>query len=493
MIKTIKKHHYILIFILLVGLFFRTYQLVDRYAFAHDADLYSWIVKDIVVNHHFRLIGQLTSADGIFIGPIFYYSLIPFFILTKMDPIGALIPITILGILTLISYYFVFTKIFNKQVGLIAIFLQSVLLTQVNSDRWVVPTAPTSIWVVWYFYCLLQITRGKYQVLPILGLLVGLIWNIHIALVPTLLAIPIAILVSKKMPSTKQVAMFFLVLIISSLPLIAFEAKHNFSQTNSLLNNFKVNHGGKTGLEKLNLNILKITQNTGQLFFYPQTFPIDARVLVFVILLSPIILIRKKLIKFIEVLPLYFWIIGVLVFFTLSSSPVSEYYFASLDIIFFSFVVLLGYLILKTNRTWKFLVLILLTFIGIKNLYFFTNEYYYHKGYVEKKAAAKFVADDSKQKGYPCVAISYITPPGENVGFRYFFWLDKLHVNQSWSGSPDYTIVIPDELSSGSINARFGHVGVIVPHDNIPNKESIDKSCSGQDSNLTDPLFGYTE
>ena len=80
------KRTYILLgIILLIGFFFRTYHIVEWLDFGHDADLYSWIIKDILVNHHPRLIGQLTSAPGIFIGPLFYYLLAPFFVLTKMD------------------------------------------------------------------------------------------------------------------------------------------------------------------------------------------------------------------------------------------------------------------------------------------------------------------------------------------------------------------------------------------------------------------------
>ncbi len=53
---------------LLVGLIFRGFQLKDRFLYAHDNDLAGWIVKDILVDHHLRLIGQETSAKGIFIG-----------------------------------------------------------------------------------------------------------------------------------------------------------------------------------------------------------------------------------------------------------------------------------------------------------------------------------------------------------------------------------------------------------------------------------------
>src|SRR3989338_10745425 len=111
-----KTQFWLLISILLISLFFRSYQAVERFEFAHDGDLYSWIVKDIVVDHHFRLIGQLTSAPGIYIGPFFYYLLIPFFTLTRMDPVGTIILAILLGLTTTISYYWVFSRIFKKEV-----------------------------------------------------------------------------------------------------------------------------------------------------------------------------------------------------------------------------------------------------------------------------------------------------------------------------------------------------------------------------------------
>src|SRR3989338_7488154 len=120
--------HKLLLLILIIALFFRTYAVVERFEYAHDADLFSWIVKDIVVNHHSRLIGQLTSANGIYIGSFFYYLLIPFFWLTNMDPIGAVIPVTIISMFTVFSYYFVFKKLFNPVTGLITAFLYGVLI-----------------------------------------------------------------------------------------------------------------------------------------------------------------------------------------------------------------------------------------------------------------------------------------------------------------------------------------------------------------------------
>lgn len=493
--KKILKNKYsiLLIIILLIALFFRTFQIMDRFEFAHDGDLYSWIVKDVVVNHHFRLIGQLTSADGIFIGPFFYYLLIPFFLIAGMDPIGTLIPITILGILTVYSYYWVFAKLFNKEIGLIAAFLQAVLISPVYFDRAVVPSTPTTIWMVWYFYVIVSLVRGDFKVLWILGILIGLIWHIHIALAPALLAVPVAILLSRKFPDKKQLGYFFLILLITSLPLILFETKHHFSQTISFITNFKTSHGGDVGTDKFNLLLIKFGRNINRLFFYPQNLPfINHSLFAVGLFLSSLLLVRKKLLPIKELIVFAVWITGVFVFYTFSSTVISEYYLTNVEVIFMGIVAMWFYQLFKTSNWGKWALFVILTVVLIKNGLFFVNDNIYKKGYNERKEITSYIVRDSKEKGLPCISISYITPPGEGVGFRYFFYLQKLHVNQPKSGSPVYTIVYPIEMAPDDIRYRIEHMGVIPPA-KIPAKSELDQSCSGQNSNLTDPLFGYTE
>lgn len=489
----LNKYHLLLGLILLIGIFFRTYQVVERFEFAHDGDLYSWIVKDIVINHHFRLVGQQTTATGIFIGPLYYYLLIPFFWLTNMEPTGAIIPITIISILTIFSYFWVFKKLFNPTLGLIVSFLYSVLLANVQIDRRVVPSTPTNLWVIWYFFVIINLARGNFAVLPVLAILIALIWHIHIALAPPLLAVPIAIYLSKKLPTKKQLVTFLITLLLFSLPLIIFELKHGLSQTISFIDNLKVNQGGGVGLDKFKFLSLKINLNLISVFFAPQSpiflknYPIMAAML-----LSSILLIKRRLLAKAEILSLVAWIAGVFIFYTFSSTIISEYYLTNIEIIFLLIVSFWLYLLFKSSRAGRFLIIFLLAIILIKNLYSFVNTYYYHKGYLEKKGIVLSIKQDADQKGFPCVAVSYITTPGENTGFRYLFWLGHLHVNQPPSGSPTYTIVLPDELAQGAIFKKFGHIGLILP-EHIPPQEQITQSCSGQDSNLTDPLLGLTE
>lgn len=482
-----------LILIVALGLFFRTYKLVERADFGHDADLYSWIVKDIVLNGHLRLVGQETSAPGIFIGPLFYYILVPFFLFLKMDPVAAHIPITIFGILTVISYFFVFSKLFNIKAGFISSFLYAALLSSaVWFDRRLAPSTPTNLWTIWYFYTVVMLSRGNFSALSLLGVLIGLIWHIHIALIPALAAIPAAIIVARKSPNLAQLVKFTFALFITSLPLIIFELKHGFRQTLNLLQKFFTPHEGATGWYKFQIVIEMITKNINNLFFAPQGLKITNNpIFPLLILLTTFWLVKKKLILPKEVITLYVWILGVVIFFSISSSPISEYYFYNIEVIFLAIITLLFCFVFRSSLG-RALVVGFLILIASKNAFSLITQDTYHKGYAEKKAVVDYIISDAKSRNFPCFSINYITSPGENVGFRYFFFLKNAKLAVAGKGSPVYNIVIPEEISSKEIKVKFGHIGIIPPKE-IPPSNLMADACSGQNTNLTDPMFGYVE
>lgn len=490
----VKKPYLFLLLILILALFFRTYQLVERMDFGHDADLFSWIVKDILINGHQRLIGQEISAPGIFFGSLFYYLLVPFYLIFNMDPVAAIFPITAIGMLTVLSYYFVFSRLFNVGVGLIAAFLYAVLIsTSVWFDRRLAPSTPTNLWTIWYFFTVIMLSRGKFGVLPLLGILIGLIWHIHIALVPALVAIPSAFWVSGKLPNFSQSKIFVITLFVSSLPLIIFELKHNFQQTINLLQNFTIQREGAEGLYKLQIVAEMISKNINNLFFAPQSLKITNNVLFpLLILVSAFWLIKRRLISSREIISLYAWILGVIIFFSVSSSPISEYYFYNIEVIFLGLFSLLLYSLFTYSFFAKLLCLGLLALIASKNAFFLITQDYYHKGYLEKKAVVDYIVNGAKIRNFPCFSINYITSPGENVGFRYFFFLKNAHIAVPGRGSPVYSIVIPDEYALKEVKIKFGHIGVIPPTE-IASKEITQEACSGQNTNLTDPMFGYVK
>ena len=487
-----KRSQFILIgLILLIGLFFRSYQVVERFEFAHDGDLYSWIVKDVVVNHHSRLIGQLTSAPGIFIGSLFYYLLIPFFLLSNMDPIGVVLLGIFVGIFTILSYYFTLSKLFNRSVGIFAAFLQAVLIPTIGFDRWIVPTLPTKLWAIWYLYSLIMISRGNFSTLPILGILIGLIWQIHLALFPALLALPVALFLSHKKPPLKQMLFFLATFFITSTPLILFEMRHNFMQSLSLTANLTEGGVGENGFPKLIQVLNMVAKNTSSLL-QPYSLPENMRLLfLFLIVALTFILIKNKLLKVGEVIILLAWFLGVVSFFSFSHTSISEYYFSNLEIIFITIISLLLTLLVKSSKLGLILIVTLLFIVFIKNFFFFISLNTYNVGYVDRKATVDFIAQDANSRAFPCFGITYITKVGDNVGFRYFLYLKNQHLVHPSLNVPVYNIVIPSELSS-EVKQKFGHIGIIPPT-NIPSKEIVEKSCQTPNTNLTDSLFGYVE
>ncbi len=494
--KWTQKNRYTLLFligIISLGFFFRTYHLVGRYEFAHDGDLSSWFIKDVVVDHHIRLIGQLTSAPGIFIGPAFYYALIPFYLLFNMDPLGGNLLVIILALATLLSYYLVFSRLFNSRVGLIITFLQAVLLYHANFDRAVVPTTPTHLWSVWYFYSLIQISRRQFKIaLPLLGFLIGYIWHLHVALAPAFLALPLAFIYAKKLPPKKTIFYFLLTLLITFIPLILFEARHNFSQTLSFVSNLSDDHGGGKGLYKMQLVMLMISKNITYLFLYPfkPGLSIQIGISILLILISIALTIKKMLPPKIALLSAL-WILGMIIFFTISSTPISEYYFANFEIIF----LLVAALLINsfyTVKMGKYFAAIILGLLLIYNLHGLLNWSDAVAGYVSRKSAIDFIRRDMSKNSYDCISLNYIAIIGENVGFRYFLWKNNIQVVKASKSIPNYQIVIPAGMSD-EVTHKNGLVGVIPPSNSYQKPDNLKEECGTEDLNLTNSMFGFVK
>ena len=80
----------IFLLILIIHSFFRFYQLGTRSPFGWDQVDNAWAAQNIIVNHKFPLLGfQAKLNSGIFIGPLYYYLITPFYFLTGLDPVAS--------------------------------------------------------------------------------------------------------------------------------------------------------------------------------------------------------------------------------------------------------------------------------------------------------------------------------------------------------------------------------------------------------------------
>lgn len=491
--KFLKSPKIILLFILLLGLFFRVYKLEIFYPWGHDQDLFSWIAKDMIVDHHFRLIGQETSITGVFIGPIFYYSVALSMWLFKMNPLGASFFTTIISLLTIFSIYWVFAGFFGKKIGLIGAFLYTVSPGIIMLDRWVVPTQTTNLWCIWYLYVLLSILKGRLP-LVILGLLVGLIWHVHVAFIPLLILPPIALWLSKKQGnkidiSSQSIIISLLVLFILLLPFFAFEARHDFQQIKGLTRATYEEKGDVKGINRL-IKVFNISgRSLSGIFlldtnaFFPVEFFLSLPILFFVAVLY---LYKIKALTKNQTIIFSLWIGTDLMVQFISKRSIPEYYFANLFVVFFLMLaIFLSHANLKKDLP---IVHILLSIYLLVVSFWFITRPDDQGGFLQKSKTIEYIKNHSISQGYPCIAINYIEgQPGLPNGFRYLSWFNNLKVVTAANDVPVYSIVTPYTISEKEIAARFGIFGVI-----LPTQKSINPKVCSESSRQLLPLWGFT-
>lgn len=488
------KNNWIIITILLVALFLRAYKPLEYYLYNHDQDLTGWIIKDILVNHHIRLIGQQTSSLGIFIGPIFYYLQIPFYLLTKMDPFGVLLLPFLLGMFAVFSFYFVLGNIFNKKVGIIAALIYAISTIIVFTDREAVPTMPVVLWAVWYFYSLWKITKGEQKYYLLIGILFGLVWNLSLSLAVISPLVILAYFFSKQKIDVKYLALGIGLFIILMSPFFIFEGRHNFIQTGSLVASFTTQKdyipGTGKGLAKLDRVMQIVHKNTTKIY-WNNTSDISPSTTFYILTLMYLVLVLTKTLKKDLAIMILLWQILFILFFTFNSINISEYYLNGMNLVWIAILSLFVNKLLENKNT-KYLGYLILCIFVYVNIIGFFNTPVNRSGYIERKQIIDYIYNDAKAHEYPCVAVSYITSPGNNMGYRYLFYLKGMHINLPKSGSPVYTIVFPLSMVNG-FDKSFGALGVILPDYKMYNSKTVEISCSGENSNLTEPMFGYTD
>lgn len=489
--KLIKKE-WLIIGILLLGFFLRIYNLQGLFYYSHDNDLAGWFIKDVLVNHHLRLIGQETSTHGIFIGPIFYYLQIPFYLLSGLDPIGGTLLVALLGTLTVWSFFYVFSKIWNKTTGQVGASIYAISFYTILNDREIVPTMPVILWSLWFFFGIWLLIRSKQKLAwPILGILLGLIWHLNFALVLLTPLMVIARMLKRIKLDLKSITIGLLFCFLLSIPLIAFEVRHNFQQSHALIVSLTTDQQDVvSGLDKVIRTIHLASKNVVGLLWGP-LIDIPVEIVHLGVLCVFMFMAYKKKVEPIIGVIMTFWILAFLTFFSLYSKILSEYYLNGMIVIYVA-IISLAISTLIASKKWKYLGLILLSGFILVNAYRFFTIPVNHSGYVERKSVIAEIKRDADARGYHCASISYITDPGRNLGYRYFIWRTNLKTKPISQEVPVYTIVFPLKPMFHE-DKSFGAIGLIYPEYSKYNTESVNKVCEGADWNLEEPMFGHTE
>lgn len=483
----VKPNHtwWLVIFILVLALVFRTYNFEKSFLFNHDQDLYSWIAKDILVNGHQRLVGQVTSVDGVFIGSFYYYLMAAVYKLFGWSPLSAYFLVTAVGMFDTWSIYWVCKRHWGRRTALMTSFIYAVSFGVAEYERWSVPTQLTMAWSIWFLATILELLKGHAKWAILYGLLVGFVWQLHIALLPILPLPLLAYLTTIKFNlrnfPRKMGLLALTIMMLTSLPFIVFEVKHDFSQVRSMITASGKDIGAPTGWQKFS----KTVDASGRELQKRLVFGWEIEQVQYLWWGLAVIsgwLVVKRITDRRLVGIAWLWLGITFGVQFLSKRMVSEYYFSNIIPVC---IVLVGIFLGSVRRWWW---LALLVYFG-SNLWWLVTKSDNDGSYYYKKMIVEEVVTDVGEKRYPCVAINFITDPGVGVGFRYLFWERGVKlVKTTAKNVPVYNILVPWQVSEEEGPRHYGRFGVLLPETTM-----IDQTECLKPENELEWLLGYTE
>ena len=197
-----------LFLILLLAASLRLWNLPARMPFLADQGRDMLRVYELYTAHRLTLLGPSSSQGNFFFGPLYYYLIAPGLILAKFHPLGTVLNVILVD---LIGLYFLFRL--TRSVSLALIYATSPLLihwSQSALNPFFIPGL-TAI----FLFCL---SRRKFF---LAGILAGSIIQLHYA------AVILAIFIFR--PA------FLLGLLIGLSPMLAFELRHSWFNTQGIL------------------------------------------------------------------------------------------------------------------------------------------------------------------------------------------------------------------------------------------------------------------
>lgn len=245
----------LLIVILLVAVFLRFYNLEESLQFQGDQGRDSMIVADIFRENNLVFIGPVTSVGNMYLGPLYYYFMMPFLWLTYPSPMGPVYAVAGLGVITVYLVYFLGKKLIGEDGALIATFFYtfSSVITQATRFSWNPNPAPLISLLMIYSSYIAWKKNPRYWIW--VGVCFSILIQLHYL---TLLSLPASGIIwllafkenfknsknkninSKKITCTKKIKLFWKnfsklliptgialsIFLVSLTPLVLFDLKH---------------------------------------------------------------------------------------------------------------------------------------------------------------------------------------------------------------------------------------------------------------------------
>lgn len=232
----------VLVVVLIIGVFFlRFYRLPEYLMFLSDQGRDAIVLKRLVTLEKLVFVGPTTSIGNVFTGPFYYYLVAPFMLLSGLHPVGPAYGIAFLNSLGIVAAFWFITKRFGRTTGLLFLTLAGLSATQIWQSRYSWNPNPVPLFtfltlIAWQ----VAIEQKRIRYIVLTGILFGMSLQLHyitiIILVPILFSLIPRLTHSRVL--LKHILSFAIAAIATFTPLIVFEIKNHFINTQTFFRAF---------------------------------------------------------------------------------------------------------------------------------------------------------------------------------------------------------------------------------------------------------------
>ncbi len=471
----------IMVMVLIFAVFFlRFYRLPEYLMFLSDQGRDAIVLKRLVTLEKLVFVGPTTSIGNVFTGPFYYYLVAPFMLLSGLHPVGPALGIALMNSLGLVGAFWFVIKRFGRNVGLIFLALAGLSATQIWQSRYSWNPNPVPLFtfltlIAWQ----LAIERKRLRYYILAGILFGLSLQLHyitiVILAPLMFSLikDIVVYIRLHVPKTSQyifltirnfltkILLFIGACIATFTPLIVFEIKNHFINTQTFLratSTSEVQAKNSVYLDRLRDTCAGFLQH---LFLVEVNRDIALMIIIVFILVVVYIVMREKRIRS----QFIFWslvliIANILVLSLLETGRHVHYYNPSY---WFAYLII-AYAIVSMGRevqiclgksypakTVMFMfALIVLAIMNIfvqtqvKSLSFLTDKPKNDTQITNTEHVAKYIISQSKSERFQVVGLPFFEIEGH---FRYFLeYYGHRPMPADALGDPQELFVICHEL-----------------------------------------------
>lgn len=235
--KVLRNPWFYLIVILVIGTVLRFYKLGEYMQFLGDEGRDVLVVKQMITDHKWTLLGPTASVGGFYTGPIYYYFMLPFLWAFRLDPIGPAVMSALFGIATIVLTFVLSRRFFNDRVAVIAAFLVAISPKMIEISRFSWNPNPVPFFsLLTIFFLYLSVTKKRKIFTILSGVGLGILFQLHyIDLVFGAIGATTLILLFPPREWIIQFLLGGLGFVAGDSLFLLFELRHGFPNTQSMM------------------------------------------------------------------------------------------------------------------------------------------------------------------------------------------------------------------------------------------------------------------